>query len=80
MRIIISPAKKMREDTEYYSYYDYPVFLQKTGILMDWIKTLPFSEQKKLWACNDKIAKQKHLQPDTAIFMTSGEILYTMKS
>ena len=58
MRIIISPAKKMQEDTDYYSFHDYPVFLQKTEILLDWIKELSFSEQKKLWACNDIIARQ----------------------
>ena len=58
MRIIISPAKKMREDTDYYSFHDYPVFLQKTEILLDWIKELSLSEQKKLWACNDIIARQ----------------------
>ena len=58
MRIIISPAKKMREDTDYYNFQDFPVFLQKTEILLDWIKELSFSEQKKLWACNEKIARQ----------------------
>lgn len=58
MRIIISPAKKMQEDTDYYSFHDYPVFLQKTEILLDWIKELSFSEQKRLWACNDIIARQ----------------------
>ena len=34
------------------------MFLQKTEILQDWIKELSFSEQKKLWACNNIIARQ----------------------
>ena len=34
----------MQEDTDYYSFHDYPVFLQKTEILLDWIKELSFSD------------------------------------
>ena len=58
MRIIISPAKQMRTDTDTIACTEMPVFLEKTAILKDWISSLSFDEQKKLWACNDKIAKQ----------------------
>lgn len=58
MRIIISPAKQMRTDTDTFACTEMPVFLEKTAILKDWISSLSFDEQKKLWACNDKIAKQ----------------------
>lgn len=58
MRIIISPAKQMRTDTDTFACTETPVFLEKTAILKDWISSLSFDEQKKLWACNDKIAKQ----------------------
>ena len=58
MRIIISPAKKMRVDTDTFTCTEVPVFLEKTGILKDWIRSLSYEEQKALWACNDKIAKQ----------------------
>ena len=58
MRIIISPAKKMRVDTNTFAWNGLPVFLEKTEILMDWIKSLSYAEQKKLWACNDKIAQE----------------------
>ena len=58
MRIIISPAKKMRVDTDTFAWNRLPVFLEKTVILMDWIRRLSYAEQKKLWACNDKIAKE----------------------
>lgn len=36
-----------------------PAFINKTEILKDWISDLSYDEQKALWACNDKIAKQK---------------------
>lgn len=58
MRIIISPAKQMRTDTDTIACTETPVFLEKTAILKDWISGLSFDEQKKLWGCNDKIAKQ----------------------
>ena len=58
MRIIISPAKQMREDTDTFGCSGVPVFIEKTEILMRWIQSLSYEEQKKLWACNDKIAWQ----------------------
>ena len=58
MRIIISPAKKMVVDTDTFTCSTLPVFMEKTEILMQWIQRLSYEEQKKLWACNDKIARQ----------------------
>ena len=58
MRIIISPAKQMRVDTDTFTCAEVPVFPDKTEILKNWIRGLSCDEQKKLWACNDKIAKQ----------------------
>lgn len=58
MRIIISPAKQMREDTNTFACTALPVFLEQTEQLMDWMKGLSYAEQKALWACNDKIAQQ----------------------
>ena len=58
MRIIISPAKQMRIDTDVFTCSSLPVFMEKTEILMQWIRSLPYEDQKKLWACNDKIARQ----------------------
>lgn len=57
MKIIISPAKKMNVDTDTFDWKDLPVYISKTEILMNWVKTLSFAEAKKLWACNDKIAE-----------------------
>ena len=58
MRIIISPAKQMRVDTDVFTCGSLPVFMEKTEILMQWIRSLSYEDQKKLWACNDKIARQ----------------------
>ncbi len=58
MRIIISPAKQMRVDTDTFTCREMPVFLDRAEILAGLINSLSYNEQKKLWACNDKIASQ----------------------
>ena len=58
MRIIISPAKQMRIDTGLFTCTELSVFMEKTEILMRWMQSLSYEEQKKLWACSDKIARQ----------------------
>jgi cytoplasmic iron level regulating protein YaaA (DUF328/UPF0246 family) len=58
MKIIISPAKKMRTDTDTMPCGGLPVFLKKTEILKEWVRGLTFEEQKRLWECNDAIARQ----------------------
>ena len=42
MRIIISPAKQMRVDTDSFACTELPVFLDKTEMLKDWISALPY--------------------------------------
>ncbi len=58
MKIIISPAKKMREDVDSLSVENMPIFLPKTQQLLNYLNTLSFSELQKLWDCNETIAKQ----------------------
>ena len=58
MRIIISPAKKMKVDEDTLAYESLPVFLDDTARIMKWIKTLNLEEAKALWGCNEKLAKQ----------------------
>lgn len=55
MKIIISPAKKMNRDTDFLEVRTLPVFLDKTEILMKWMKGLSREEAKALWKCNDKL-------------------------
>ncbi|MBE6932222.1 MAG: peroxide stress protein YaaA [Ruminococcaceae bacterium] len=56
MRIIISPAKKMRLDTDTMPYRDLPVFLSNTQELCEKLQAMSYEELKKLWKCNDQIA------------------------
>lgn len=58
MRMIISPAKQMRVDTDTFACKQLPLFMEKTEILKDWIRSMTYEQQKALWACNDKIAQQ----------------------
>lgn len=58
MKIIISPAKKMRVDTDTLPYAGLPVFLEKTEVLLAWLRSLSFQQLKSLWECNDGIARQ----------------------
>lgn len=58
MRIIISPAKQMRVDTDTFTCRELPVFWDRAKILKDWICCLTYEQQKALWACSDKIARQ----------------------
>jgi cytoplasmic iron level regulating protein YaaA (DUF328/UPF0246 family) len=58
MRIILSPAKKMKEIPDILSFKDFPVFLNQTEEILDWLKSRKREELKKLWACNDRIVEQ----------------------
>lgn len=55
MRIILSPAKKMKWDIEE-PCTGLPVFMGDTETILAWMRQLSYEEVKKLWACNDKIA------------------------
>ena len=56
MKIIISPAKKMKVDTDSLLWKDLPDFLPQTEQLLAHLKEKPPEELKKLWKCNDSIA------------------------
>ena len=58
MKIIISPAKQMKINTDLFACNELPVFMERTEILKDWICSLTYKEQKALWSCSDKIARQ----------------------
>ncbi len=57
MKIIISPAKKMIEDTDSIEVTGMPGFINDAIILMHEMKALSLSEGKALWKCNDKLAE-----------------------
>lgn len=57
MRIIISPAKKMRADSDSLPWLDLPAHLSRTELLAATMQSMSASDLKKLWRCNDAIAK-----------------------
>ena len=57
IKIIISPAKKMRQNTDLFACGGLPVFLGEAEELKEHMKSLSYQEAKNLWKCNDKIAK-----------------------
>lgn len=65
MRIIISPAKQMKVDTDTFTCEELPVFADKTEVLKDIIREMSYEEKKKLWSCSDKIAGQNEERFET---------------
>ncbi|MGL6220564.1 MAG: peroxide stress protein YaaA [Lacrimispora sphenoides] len=57
MKIIISPAKKMNEDTDSIEVTGMPGFINDAIILMHEMQSLSLSEGKALWKCNDRLAE-----------------------
>ena len=57
MRIIISPAKKMKHETDI-NYQSLPVFLGEAEQIFATLKAKEFHELKKIWMCNEKIATE----------------------
>lgn len=57
MRIIISPAKKMNQDTDTLSWRELPIFLPRAKQLMRALQQLNYEECKAVWKCNDKLAQ-----------------------
>ena len=58
MKIILSPAKKMRSDPDSLPVWSSPVYLEKARTLLSFLKSLSPEQLQKLWACNDSIARQ----------------------
>ena len=56
MRIIISPAKKMRVDTDSLPIQALPDFLPETERLLAVLRAMTPKELQALWKCNDSIA------------------------
>lgn len=58
MRILISPAKKMRRDPDSLEIRDLPRFVQDAEKIAAVLKAMPEDQLQKLWKCNDSIADQ----------------------
>ena len=57
MRIIISPAKKMKVQTDLFA-AELPQFLEEAEELKEWLREKSPRELQSLWGCNDNIARQ----------------------
>ena len=60
LKIIISPAKKMRILEDYSCRLSAPVFQERAGQLHTALRNLSFEELKKLWNCSEKLAVQNY--------------------
>lgn len=58
MRIIISPAKKMKLDTDSLPWEELPQFLDQAEALYQKLQSMDYEALKRLWKCNDQIAQQ----------------------
>lgn len=54
-KLIISPAKKMREDQDSFAWRDRPIFLDQAETIVQKLRTLTYEELKALWGCSDKL-------------------------
>ncbi|MBR5269210.1 MAG: peroxide stress protein YaaA [Anaerotignum sp.] len=57
MRVIISPAKKMKTDTDTMDVRGLPAFLSRTEEVCRKLQGMSYDALKALWKCNDKITK-----------------------
>ena len=57
MQIILSPAKKMKVDTDSFPCRSLPQLLPKTEQLYERLRGMSYQELKALWKCSDAIAK-----------------------
>lgn len=58
MRLIISPAKKMRVEEDVLAPVGLPVYLDEAEGLLAWMRGLDDRELQRLWRCNDEIARE----------------------
>ena len=57
MKMIISPAKKMNVDPDGLPWQNLPDFLDQTQQLYQVLRGLSYEDLKKVWKCNDQLAK-----------------------
>lgn len=58
IKIIISPAKKMKIDNNALTHRRMPRFLQETEMLLAYLKGLSYQEIKFIWKCSDNLARK----------------------
>lgn len=57
MRIIFSPAKRMRSEVDDLAPLTKPLFLTQAQTVLEWLQSLSYEEAKRLWKTSDSIAQ-----------------------
>lgn len=60
MRIIISPAKKMRIDTDTLDNRQKPMFILEADYLLSFLRIQSLDTLKAIWNCSEKLARLNH--------------------
>lgn len=60
MKIIISPAKKMRMDLDSFEISDLPKYLAKTERILKEMQNRPFEEMQRIWQVSDRLAEKDY--------------------
>lgn len=58
MKIVVSPAKTMIENTDSYIGNSIPTYIDYIRMLLDEIRQKSYEEMKEIWKCNEKIANE----------------------
>ncbi len=60
MKLLISPAKKMRVERDFLPPETCPALLDRSSLLLEYLRGLPLPELKRLLACNDALAQEAY--------------------
>lgn len=58
LKIMISPAKKMRIDDDFPAEVSLPLLLEKTEQIKEYLQSLEPEELKEIWKCNDRLVQE----------------------
>lgn len=74
MKIIISPAKKMNRNTDFFPAEALPEFIDWTETLLRQIRRLDFAQCRELWQCNENLARQNFSRFQTMELRKTGAL------
>ena len=72
MRIIISPAKKMKADTDTLPWKDLPCFLEQAETLYSKLQGMSRQELQALWQCSDALTARNARQLESTPGLRAG--------
>ena len=58
LKVIISPAKKMKIRNDILPYKNIPFFIKEAEKLFSYMGNMSFDELKDLWKCSDKLVEE----------------------